>query len=86
MNFKKSGAVSGKLAARAILGRKRARSPSGRESDETGAILGRKRARSPSGRESAISRRWGNFWLGGRDVAAAGMKFAKIGAKIAKVG
>lgn len=66
MNFKKSGAVSGKLAAR--------------------AILGRKRARSPSGRESAISRRWGNFWLGGRNVAAAGMKFAKIGAKIAKVG
>lgn len=33
-----------------------------------------------------ISRRRGDFWLGGRDVAAAGMKFAKIGEKIAKVG
>lgn len=33
-----------------------------------------------------ISRRRGDFWPGGRDVAAAGMKFAKIGEKIAKVG
>ena len=75
MDFKKSGAVSGKLAARAILGKR-------------GLPLVRRAMRQERfwAENARISQRWGNFWLGGRDVAAAGMKFAKIGAKIAKVG